>query len=95
MTNVHFLQRPVGALKEDNTSPPSRLLSLTHWEIILSRLTPEDREWYRTYFCPMDLDGCPMEIASVSYSQPQAPVAALLAPTPIPFIDTHTVISRV
>ena len=84
-----FLQRPVGALREYCTSPPSRLLSLTHWEtiiIILSRLSPEDRERFRTYACPMDLDGRPIEIPSSP--QPQAPVAALQAPTPIPFIDT-------
>ena len=78
------------ALKEYRTSPPSRLLSLTHWEtiiIILSRLSPKDRERFRTYGCPMDLDGRPIEISSSP--QPQAPVAALQARTPVPFMDTH------
>ena len=35
----------------------------------------------------MDLDGRPIE--TPSSPQPQAPAAALQAPTPIPFIDTH------
>ena len=82
-----FLQRPVGALREYRTSPPSRLLSLTHWETIIIILSPEDRERFRTYACPMDLDGRPIE--TPSSLQPQAPVATLQAPTPIPFIDTH------
>ena len=79
-----FLQRPVGAPREYRTSPPSRLLSLTHWEtiiIILSRLSPEDKERFRNYA------GRPIE--TPSSPQPQAPAAALQAPTPIPFIDTH------
>ena len=76
----HFLQCPVGALREYHTSPPSRLLSITHWETINLILSPEDREQIRTYAGLMDLDGRP---------QPQAPAAAIQAPTPIPFIDTH------
>ena len=42
-----ILQRPVGAFRENHVSPPSLLFSLFHWgtlAIILTRLSPEDRE---------------------------------------------------
>ena len=40
----HFLQCPVGALREYHTSPPSRLLSITHWETIIRLENAKEKE---------------------------------------------------
>ena len=69
-------------------SPPNRILSLTHWEILLPllvSLTPTQREKFRTSQAPTSVDGHPVDPNAMDTTTVEADAPEQLPPV----IDSH------
>ena len=69
-------------------SPPNRILSLTHWEILLpllESLTPTQHEEFRTSQVPTGVDGHPVDPNSMDTTTVEADAPEQLPPV----IDSH------